>query len=708
MDPLHTFFHPRGVAVIGASSRPNKLSYGVLHNLATHGYDGPVYPVNPKGGEILGLKVYPAVPDVPDPLELAVIILPPEAAIAALEACGKRGVKAAVVVASGFGELGAGGEEREAQLRDVAVRHGMRLIGPNCIGVLDTTTRVDTTFLTAMPARGGTGFASHSGAICGGTVDWANTVGFGFSRIISLGNQADVTMADALASLAADAQTRVAVAYIEGLPQGRRFVEVASALTLHKPLVVLKAGSTPSGTRAVASHTGALAGENRAFEAACHRAGAIQVQDLGELIDASLALNYRADLRGPRIALVTNAGGPAAVGADALDRQGLRLVDLDAGTQRRLRDVCPPGTMTGNPVDMLGGAEPDHFAAALEVLVDAPEVDGVLVTFVPQALTGATQVAEAVGRAAAALDRSAGGGTGKPVVCCIYGGAGIDEAARALHAHAVPHYLTPARAAFGLGTLWRYRQIRGRARGEPEPLAGADRERAEQLLEAAPAGERQVLDAQAGAELAAAYGLSVPSSGLVETAQEAVALASGLGYPVALKRVAPGLVHKSDVGGVALNLRDAAAVRMAFESMVKEGEGAFVQQMAAGGMEVIVGAQRDPQFGPLVMFGLGGVTVEVLKDVAFRLAPLSEEDAREMVMETAAGKLLAGVRGQPRRDIDAVVRAIRGVGQLMADLPAVAEVDLNPLMVGQAGEGAWAVDARIVLGNQAGDGEERR
>jgi acetyltransferase len=704
MDPLQAFFYPRGVAVIGASSKPNKLSYGVLHNLTSHGYDGPVYPVNPKGGEILGLKVYPAVSDVPDPVELAVIMLPPELSIETVEACGERGIKAVVVVASGFGELGVRGEEREAQLRQVVDRYGMRLIGPNCIGVLDTTSRVDTTFLTAMPRQGGVGFASHSGAICGGTVDWANTVGFGFSRIISLGNQADVTMADALASLAADEQTRVAVAYIEGLPEGRRFVEVASALTQKKPLVVLKAGSTPSGTRAVASHTGALAGENRAFEAACHRAGAIQVQDLEALIDASLALSTRGALRGPRIALVTNAGGPAAVGADALDRQGLHLVDLEANTQERLKEICPPGTMTGNPVDMLGGAEPGHFAAALEVLVDAPEVDGVLVTFVPQALTGPPDVAAAVGAAATALDRRAEADAKKPVVCCIYGGERIDEAARTLHAHSVPDYLTPTRAAFALSTLWRYRQIVSRARREPEVVAGVDRERAESVLRAARVrDEQRVLDAQAGAELAAAYGLSVPRSGLAETAQEAAALADGMGYPVALKRVAPGVVHKSDVGGVALNLQDADGVREAFRRTVEEGERAFIQQMAAGGMEVIVGAQRDPQFGPLVMFGLGGVTVEVLQDVAFRLAPLSKTDAQEMIMETAAGKLLTGVRGQPRRDIDAVVEAIRGIGQLMADLPEIAEVDLNPLMVGKASGGAWAVDVRIVIERQTHD-----
>ena len=686
-DPLQLFFHPEGVAVIGASSNPNKLSHGVLRNLVTHGYEGGVYPVNPKGGEILGLQVYPSVADVPDPVDLAVVILPPELSIQAVEACGERGIKAAVVVASGFGELGSGGQEREAQLQEVAARYGMRLIGPNCIGVLDTTTRVDTTFLTAMPQRGGIGFASHSGAICGGTVDWAQAVGFGFSRIISLGNQVDVNMADAVASLAADRHTEVAAAYIEGLPNGRHFVEVASDLTRQKPLVLVKAGRTPSGTRAVASHTGALAGENRAFEAACHRSGAIQVEDMEELLDASLALDYCQPLSGPGIALITNAGGPAAVGADALDRQGLHLVELSAETQERLRDVCPPGTMTRNPVDMLGGAEPRHFQTALEVLFDASEVDGILTVFVPQALTGPPEVARAVGQAAM--------GATKPLVCSIYGGTDIHEAARILHQSAVPHYLTPARAAFGLGTLWRYRHVRTRPNLDPEPVTRVDQNRVKELLEAEEGAGRRFVDTHTGAEMADAYGILVPPSGLVATAEEVLDLANRVGYPVVLKRVAPGVVHKSDVGGVALNLEGSRDVRDAFEDIVGPGELAFVQKMAPEGLEVIVGAKRDRQFGPLVMFGLGGVYVEVLEDVSFRLAPLNQQDARGMVMETAAGKLLKGVRGQPQRDIEAVVETIRRVAQLMADHPEISEIDLNPLIVGQ--EGAWAVDVRIVL-----------
>ncbi len=682
-DPLHTFFHPRGVAVLGASANPTKLSYGVLHNLVTHGYLGPIYPVNPKGGEMLGLKVYPSLAEVPDPVDLAVIVLPAGQVAAALEDCGKRGIRHAVLIASGFGELGAEGKEHEERLRQIARRYGIRFIGPNCVGVLDTYTPIDTTFSRTMPGQGPIGLVSHSGAVCGGTMDWANVVGVGFSRIVSLGNQADVDMADALDSLAADPHTRVVAAYIEGLPNGRRFVEAARRLTAHKPLVVLKAGRTPSGTRAVASHTGALAGADQAFLAACRRAGAIPVDSLEEMVDAAIALAYRRPPRGPRMVILTNAGGPAAVGADHLDRHGLRLADLSPETQARLREVCPPGTMTGNPVDMLGGPQGDHYTAALQVLLDAPEVDGVLALFVPQAITPVHDVAVAVGRAAETSE--------KPVVCCISGGGGIRAAARALHAHSVPHYLTPERAAFGLGALWKYARIREHPAPDPEPVEGIARERIAALLEA----RNGVLDPQEGAEIAAACGLSVPPSGVAATAEEAVALAEGMGYPVVLKRVAPGVTHKSDAGGVVVGLKSADEVREAFARVVRAGERALIQKMAPAGLEVVIGAYRDSQFGPLVMFGLGGVYVEVLRDVAFRLAPLSRAEAREMVAETAAGRLLAGVRGQPPRDVEAVVDALCRVGWLMEEFPQVAEVDLNPLIVGK--QDAWAVDARVVI-----------
>jgi len=683
-DPLHTFFYPRGVAVIGASSDPCKLSYGVLHNLITHGYCGPVYPVNPRGGEILGLPVYESVATVPDPVDLAIIILAADRTAEALEACGRRGIRAAVLIASGFGELGAAGEEREAQLREIARRYMMRFIGPNCVGVIDTFAPIDTTFVRTMPAKGAIGFMSHSGAVCGGTIDWANAVGVGFSRIISLGNQADVDMADALESLAADPHTRVVAAYIEGLPDGRRFVEIARRLTPHKPVVVLKAGRTPSGSQAVSSHTGALAGSEEAFRAACLSTGMIQVEDLEGLVDASIALACRKPPAGPRVAILTNAGGPAALAADDLDRNGLCLATLSSDTCQRLWGVCPSGTMTGNPVDMLGGPQPSHYMAALEVLLAASEVDSVLVIFVPQAIMPPQEVALAIAQVA--------GGSEKPVVCCISGGGGIRAAARTLHAHGVPHYITPERAAFGLSVLYRYGRSRSRQAAEEESIPLVVRT---PVLSLRPG--YHVLDPQSGAELADLYGIKVPPSGMAADVQTAIGLAERIGYPVALKRVSPGVIHKSDLDGVALGLADAREVHRAFVRLIGQGEQGFIQRMAPPGLELIAGAHRDPQFGPVVMFGLGGLYVELLRDVSFRLAPLTASQAREMIGETAAGRLLAGVRGRPSHDTDAVVEALCRVARLITDLPQIASVELNPLIAGRQGEGAWAVDVRVVL-----------
>ncbi len=683
-DPLHTFFYPRGVAVIGASSDPCKLSYGVLHNLITHGYCGPVYPVNPKGGEILGLPVYESVAAVPDPVDLAIIILAADRTAETLEACGRRGIQAAVLIASGFGELGAAGEEREARLREIARRYKIRFIGPNCVGVIDTFAPIDTTFVRTMPAKGAIGFVSHSGAVCGGTIDWANAVGVGFSRIISLGNQADVDMADALESLAADPHTRVVAAYIEGLPDGRRFVEVARRLTPHKPVVVLKAGRTPAGSQAVSSHTGALAGSEEVFRAACLSAGMIQVENLEELVDASIALAYRKPPAGPGVAILTNAGGPAALAADALDRNGLCLATLASDTRQRLQEVCPPGAMTGNPVDMLGGPQPAHYVAALEVLLAASEVDSVLVIFVPQAIMPPQEVAQAIAQVA--------GGSAKPVVCCISGGGGIRAAARTLHAQGVPHYITPERAAFGLSVLYWYGRSRSRQTTDQESMPPVVKTPVFSLHP-----RYRVLDPQSGAELAGLYGIRVPPSGMAADVQTAIALAERIGYPVALKRVSPGVIHKSDLDGVVLGLADAREVHRAFTRLIGQGEQAFIQKMAPPGLELIAGAHRDPQFGPVVMFGLGGLYVEVLRDVSFRLAPLTASQAREMIEETTAGRLLAGVRGQPPCDTDAVVEALCRVARLITDLPQIASVELNPLIAGRRGEGAWAVDVRVVL-----------
>ncbi len=692
IEQLELFFHPRGVAIIGASSNPAKLSHGVVRNLKEHGYRGAIYPVNPKGGEILGLKVYPSITEVPDPIDLAVVMVRAEAVPETVRACGERGLKVVIVITGGFREAGPEGAERERSLKTIAEQYGMRLIGPNCVGVMDTHIPIDTTFIAEMPAPGPIGFASHSGAIVGGTVDWAISMGVGYSRIISLGNQVDVSISDGLLMLDHDPHTKVINLYAEGIPNGRRFVETAAGIYRRKPIVMTKAGRTAAGTRAVASHTGALAGAGQAYAAACHRAGILMANSLQEQNDIAMALAHQPLPKGPRVVLLTNAGGPAALAADALDDWGLALADLQPETKAKLKEVTPHGAQLDNPVDMLGGPRAEMYEAALKILADDPGVDMMLAIFVPQAITPVNDVAKHIVAAAEASD--------KPVAACLVGGVSIPEAIHILHAGGVPFYQDPSRAGRALAGLWEYARLRERPDITPQPLTDADREAAARLLREAWATQGAgFVDAEVAAQVVAAYGVRVPFSGLAATVEEAVALAEEAGYPVAAKLIAPGVVHKADVGGLALGLVDAEAVRAAFERLVAGQAEAkvMIQAMAPKGTEVILGAQRDPQFGPLLMFGMGGIYVEVMRDVAFRLAPIAAADAREMIGETAVGKILAGVRGQPPADVEAVVETLQRVGQLVADFPAIAELDINPLIVGKAGEGAWAVDVRLRL-----------
>lgn len=691
------FFKPQGVAIIGASGDPAKLSHGVVRNLKAHGYAGPIYPINPRGGEILGLTVYPTIAAVPDPIELAVIMIPAPMVPQALEECGQRGLKAVIVVTGGFKEAGPEGAALEASLKGIVQKYGMRMIGPNCVGVMDTAAPLDTTFITDMPPRGAIGFASHSGAICGGTTDWARSVGVGYSRIATLGNQLDVDLADGILMLADDPHTRVINLYAEGLPDGRRFVAVAASVYRQKPIVMLKAGLTQSGVQAVASHTGALAGSGRAYRAACHRAGALVVHSLQEQNDVAMALATQPLPAGNRVVLLTNAGGPAALAADALDFNGLTLAALSPETQARLKAVTPAGTQLFNPVDMLGGPRAEMFYDALKILADAPEVDMLLAMFVPQAITPVDDVARNIVKAAAEID--------KPLLACMVGGASLTETVHILNGGGVPYYQDPTRAGRALAGLLEYRQLRDRPDLTPVPVTDVDRGAVQALLvgsrglPALDPASHGFLDAETAGRIAAAYGIRVPFAGLAATADEAAALAEQAGYPVVLKLIAADVVHKMDVGGITLNLADADAVRAAFTRLVGDDPArrVMVQQMAPRGLEVILGAQRDAQFGPLLMAGLGGIYVEVFKDVAFRLAPLCAADARAMIAETAAGKLLAGVRGQAPGDLDAVVDTLRRVGQLVSDFPEIAELDINPLIVGAAGQGAWAVDVRMAV-----------
>ncbi len=703
-DPqtLIPFFKPSGVALIGASSDPTKLGYGILANLLhpRHGFPGPVYPVNPKANEILGKRCYPDILSVPDPVELAIIIIPAEMALAVLEDCGKRGVKAAIIISGGFREVGPEGLERERLALEIARRYGMRLMGPNGIGVIDTHTPLNTSFAPGLHGLGFIDFVSQSGALCGGIIDWAQRRGLHFSRFLSIGNKVDVDEIDLLNYLAEDAYSRVITLYLEDVRDGPGFLAAARKASLHKPLLVLKTGRTSSGQTATASHTGALAGVHTAFRAACKQVGVIEVENIEAMFNAALALAHQPLLKGNRIAILTNAGGPSALAADVLDPAGLRLAHTSPEIQTTLRSFLNPQACVEGPVDMLGGAGESHYRRALEALLSDPQNDGILVILVPMVLIDPQAILKTLVSVAREIQ------AGKPVLACLMGEASLAGAFAAADEGSLPAYRFPEDAVQAF-KIMRQRVVWLETE-HPLPAApkGVKPQRARDLLSAARQSNRTALDAAAGRAVLEAYGLRTPKDLLATSPDEAAAFAKEIGFPVALKLASPDILHKTEVGGVLLNVADEAVVREGWQAIVGRARAAHpsadirgvqVQQMVQGGQEVILGMKRDPVFGPLVMFGLGGVYVEALADVSFRLAPLSRQDAEAMIAEVRSAKLLEGLRGAPPADRAALMDAILRIGQLAADCPEILELDVNPLMVLPTGQGALAVDVRIIL-----------
>lgn len=695
---LDPFFRPSSVAVIGASRDPEKLGYAVLANLKNGGFPGALYPVNPQAEEILGLRAYPTILDIPGPVELAVIVIPYPLVPAALQQCGEKGVPAAVVISAGFREAGREGLERELELIQIARRYHIRLIGPNCLGVIDTHTPLNATFAAGMPPGGPIAFMSQSGALGTAVLDMAMAGRIGFSRFVSLGNKADVNEVDLLEAWEDDPDSRVILAYIEGLPDGQRFMQVARRVTRKKPVVAIKSGVTRSGARAVSSHTGSLAGSEAAYHAAFRQAGVIRSESMEHLFDLALAFAYQPLPQGDRIAIVTNAGGPGILATDALEHAGLQLARFRPETIAALMADLPGAASAANPVDVLGDALADRYEHALRLVLADPGVDGVLVIVTPQAMTQIEKTAHVVGRVARQME--------KPVLGCFMGESRIAAGITILQHYGIPNYPFPERAAAALAAMVRYRQERERPSYPPAHFKVDTAAVRKVLDETRAQGRVSIGDAEARAILQA-YNFPIPPSRLGATPDEAIAAAEEMGYPVVLKIASPDILHKTDVGGVRLNLRSPGDVRDAFDLIVYRASryvpgariwGCLVQKMVPPGREVLIGISRDPQFGPLVAFGLGGIYVEALKDVVFRVAPFGPEEAAEMIREIRSYPLLEGVRGEPPADHTALVDALCRVSQLVTDFPEIAELDINPLIVYEEGRGAIALDMRLVLG----------
>ncbi len=697
---LDAFFTPRSIAVIGASTNSHKLGYAVLENLVNGGYlsdERKVFPINPKSKEILDLPAYPSVLDVLDPIDLAVIVIPYQLVPEALRTCGEKKIPAAIIISAGFREAGMEGFEREQELVEISREYGIRLIGPNCLGVIDTITPMNASFSAGMPPKGPMDFMSQSGALGTAILDWAQAGRLGLSKFVSLGNKADVSETDLLGAWGDDRASSVILCYIEGLPDGQEFIRTAREISKSKPIVALKSGITQAGSRAVSSHTGSLAGSEQAYQAAFNQAGVIRADSLEDLFDFALGFGYLTLLKGDRIAIVTNAGGPGILATDALERSGLKLARFDPERIRSLEQFLPDAASAANPVDVLGDARADRYKFALEQVVSDPHVDGVLVILTPQAMTEIVETAEVVAEIASRVDI--------PLLACFMGEARVKAGIEVLGAHNIPNYAFPERAARVFQAMIKYRDYQLKPLPVFETIE-ADRDSVRKTIDRV-LGEGRVSIGDAEARsIITAYGMDIPPSEIAKTPERAVEIASEMGYPVVLKIASPDILHKTDVGGVKVGLGNPTDVRDAFELMTYRAQrylpearlwGCLVQKMVPPGLEILIGMNRDPQFGPLVTFGLGGIYVEILKDVAFRVAPYAREEVNEMLSEIRTSALLDGVRGEPPVDREAIIDALMRVGQMVIDFPEIAELDINPFVVYPEGQGGIAIDMRLIL-----------
>ncbi|MFO8059855.1 MAG: acetate--CoA ligase family protein [Bacillota bacterium] len=705
MRDLTTLYRPESVAVIGASATRGKIGNAVVRNIIDSGYGGDVYPVNPGSDVIEGLKCYPSVGDIPGQVDQAVICIPARLVAGAMRECGRAGVKSVVTISAGFREVGPEGAEMEREIAAIADEYGMNMMGPNCLGVMATHTPLNASFSEGFPLQGNIAFFSQSGALCIAIVDWGREQGLGFSKFISMGNKAQLDEADFIADAARDPDTRVILLYLESIENGEAFMKAAAEAVREKPVVVVKSGTSEAGARAASSHTGALAGTDAGFEAAFKQSGVLRARAMEEQFVKAVAFAREGvQPRGRRVAIVTNSGGPGVMAVDAIESGGLKLAAFGEETTERLRSSLASIASVQNPVDVTGQASDLDYRVALESCCADPEVDMLMTVLAPTAVLDSVAVARHILEVSRMYSE-------KPMVASFTGGASVEEATQMLRAERIPCFQFPEEAVHCLYTMIEYQEVRERLKRGRELSFSGDRTRVEEIIAAVRADGRRIMLGPEAMAAAEAYGISTVPSRLATSPAGAAECAAELGFPVVLKVASPDIIHKTDIGGVRLGLEDRDAVETAYEQIMEgarsgaEGArvyGVEVQKMFPPGQELIVGLSRNPEFGPLLMFGLGGIFVDLMKDVSFRLAAgLTDVQVSEMIRETKAHDLLCGYRGEAPKDLEAVKETVGRVAQLARDFDQIQELDINPFFAYE--EGVSALDVKITLaGEEAG------
>lgn len=697
MGGLDFLFSPNSVAIIGASRHEGKVGYTVLKNLISSDFPGEIYPVNPSADEILGYKSYKNILDINESVDLAIAAVPAESVLAVAEECGKKKIKGMVVISAGFRESGYKGAELERALVEKAKEYNFRILGPNCLGFIDTSTPINASFASKPPLKGNIVFASQSGAIMTGILDWSLEEGIGFNKFISLGNKSDLDETDVIEALANDPNTKVILLYLEGVEDGSKFFEIAKKTSRIKPIVVLKSGVSPAGARAASSHTGALAGSDKAYSTAFKQIGVLRAHNIEDLFNYGITFSKQNIPKTSSVAIITNAGGPSIIATDAVEAEGLTMATFESETIEFLRNNLPRESSIYNPVDILGDAREDRYELALDAVLSDSNVGCVLVILTPQAMTRPMETAKSIINISKKYEQ-------KPVVTSFIGGKSVREASKSLINHGIPCFEFPERGVKSLAGLINFASLKKADKEEEIPRFDVDKEKVIEIITNVYNDHRVVLLGYEAAAVANAYGIPTPKVEMAGSLEEALDIAERIGYPVVMKVSSPQILHKTDIGGVIMNIENQEEVTNAYYTILSnvfkffpqaQINGITVQQMVPQGRELIIGMTRDLTWGPMIAAGLGGIYVNLFEDVAFRISPFSRKEAINMLSETKAYRLLKGIRGENPSDIDSIIEVILRVSQLSQDFKIINELDINPLFAYE--EGVSALDVKITL-----------
>lgn len=703
-EVITKILRPESIAVVGAAREPTKIGHVVVKNILESAFPKEkVFPVNPNAEEILGIKCYKSIKDIPYNVDLTIIVVPAKIVPQVLKESIEKGVKAIAIISAGFKEVGNVKEELE--LVEIARNGKARILGPNIVGIADTVKKVNAGFIQQLPKEGRIAFISQSGALAIGLAGWTSLKQIGLSDLVSIGNKADLNETDFIEYFGDDKYTKVITLYLEGIDDGRRFLKVSKEVSKKKPIIVLKAGKAERTSQAIKSHTGSLAGSDRAYEAAFKQAGIIRAPTVVELFEWATAFDLLPLSRGENSVILTNGGGAGVMATDAAEEFGVKLMDIPKDLAESLRKFMPPFGSVFNPIDLTGMASPNDYEGALRALLSDERVNNVVVLYCHTAQTNPIDIANAIIKTKNSVSNE------KPIVASFIGGKECDDAIKTLILSGIPAYDVPEKAISALGQLLKYSSFleKQKAAKEREKEVKVDKRKAEKIIEAVLREKRNVLLPSEAAELAESYGIPVVSKIRANNVNEAVEAANKIGYPVVLEVESPNILHKVDVGGIILNIKDQGGVRHAYEKIIKnvrekapnaEIRGILVRRMVPQGREVAVGVHRDTLFGPLVMFGSGGIFIELFKDVTFRVAPVTKDDAEEMIYETKASKLIEGIRGEKPSDKEKVKEVIVRVAKLAEDFPEIEDIDINPLFIYGIGDfenTALAADVKVIL-----------